>query len=53
MIVDEFRRWKYVMNKYAKDQKYWMNYGFGGKFVCFGKPCVMSLNDIGMVVMSE
>ena len=35
MIVDELGRRKRVMNKYAKDQKLWMNYGFDGKFVYF------------------
>ena len=31
MVVDEFGRWKYVMNVYVKDQTIWINYDFGGK----------------------
>ena len=33
--VDEFGRWKCVMNLYVQGQENWKNCGFDGKFVCF------------------
>ena len=35
MIVDEFGRWKYVMDMFVEEWKFWTSYGFGGNFVYF------------------
>ena len=35
MVVDEFGRWKYVVNMFVEKWKFWLNYGSGGKFVHF------------------
>ena len=35
MSIDEVGSQKHIMNMYAKDQKFWMNYDFGGKFVYY------------------
>ena len=60
MVVSEIGRWKHAMNMYVKDQKFWMHYGFGGKFVYFvyfvnilQKWYEMFPNCIAMILISK